>query len=387
MVCLVEHLFIDVLAVGLLLLMVWCDTLVVFIRLRDRSLSLISVATITIHFVIDIIRCLIDLPSMLLLLLVLLLLTCFALLLGQLGGSLSEVVLDPCQLTGHMRVLPDAFNEDDSLVSGLPLGVFGRVVVADVAQLVHLSHDRSLREDVHLTVFQDVHFLVFNQLIVIEMIVVDVGFSAQISDLALLDLNEDVFAIEVKRLVSPLCESLARLTISRVHLVQDDFVTVSVNLLLHGRELVLLKPVYQVSPAVQMTNHPLGHQRNSLSDFDDPVNDDFHPLEVAHLAAYHLVEESTQEGAKELAIELGSFLGCLDTVLKQDQEWSDLVEIVLLETLSECLIDALGELFIIVSVVNVCFGKGHSSSRFVSSCKQLDRKLNVGSPEHIVVLA
>ena len=86
--------------------------------------------------------------------------------------------------------------------------MLGRVVVANVTELVHLSHNRGLRKDVHLAVFQDVHFLVLNQLVVIKVIVVNVGFSAQILDLCLLDLDEDVFAIEIKRLVSPLCESM-----------------------------------------------------------------------------------------------------------------------------------------------------------------------------------
>ena len=67
--------------------------------------------------------------------------------------------------------------------------MLSRVVVANVTELVHLSHNRGLREDVHLAVFQDIHFLVLNQLVVIQMIVVDVGFSAQILDLSLLDLD------------------------------------------------------------------------------------------------------------------------------------------------------------------------------------------------------
>ena len=81
LVRLVQHLFVDVLAVGLLLV----SYTLVFVRLRDRSLSLISVVTITIHLVIDVISGLIDLPAMLLLVLVLL--AGFALLLGQLGGG------------------------------------------------------------------------------------------------------------------------------------------------------------------------------------------------------------------------------------------------------------------------------------------------------------
>lgn len=138
--------------------------------------------------------------------------------------------------------------------------MLGRVVVANVTELVHLSHNRGLRKDVHLAVFQDVHFLVLNQLVVIQVIVVNVGFSAQILDLPLLDLDEDVFAIEVKRLVSPLCESMVGLAIPCIHLVQDNLIAVSINLLLHiRRELVFLEPFYQESPAIQMTHHPLGH--------------------------------------------------------------------------------------------------------------------------------
>jgi len=148
------------------------------------------------------------------------------------------------------------------------------------------------------------------------MIVVNVYFSTQILDLSLLDLNEDIFTIEVKRLVSPLRKSMVRLAISRIHLVQDNLVTMSVNLLLHWRELVFLEPLDQESPGVQMTHHPLGHYRDSLGDFDDPVNDDFHPLEVAHLAADNLIEEGTQERAEEFTERLGSFLGCLDAVLE-----------------------------------------------------------------------
>lgn len=93
LVRLVQHLFVDVLAVGLLV-----SYTLVFVRLRNRSLSLISVVTITIHLIIDVVSGLIDLPAMLLLVL----LAGFALLLGQLGGSLAEILLDPGQLTGHM---------------------------------------------------------------------------------------------------------------------------------------------------------------------------------------------------------------------------------------------------------------------------------------------
>jgi len=91
LVCLVQHLLIDVLTVGLLM-----SNTLVFIRLWDGSLSLISVVTVTVHLIINVISCLIDLPAMLLLVL----LTSFALLLSQLGGSLAEIVLNPGQLTG-----------------------------------------------------------------------------------------------------------------------------------------------------------------------------------------------------------------------------------------------------------------------------------------------
>ncbi len=100
-----------------------------------------------------------------------------------------------------MRVFPSTLNEDVSFVCGLPLGVLGAIIVANVTKLIHFSHDSRTRESVHLTVIENLDFLVFDELVVVQVIVVNIYLIFQIGDLSLLDLNEREFAIPVEAVV------------------------------------------------------------------------------------------------------------------------------------------------------------------------------------------
>ena len=100
-----------------------------------------------------------------------------------------------------MRVFPSTLNEDVSFVCGLPLGVLGAIIVANVTKLVHLSHHRGTRENVHLTVVENLDFLVFNELVVVQVIVINIYLIFEIGDLSLLDLNEREFAVPVEDVV------------------------------------------------------------------------------------------------------------------------------------------------------------------------------------------
>ena len=177
-----------------------------------------------------------------------------------------------------MRSLPDALDEDTTLVSGLPGSVRVLVIDSQVDQLVHVCGNDGAIKYMHQSVLQHLNPLVSLQLEVVQVIVVDVNLMAEIGTLTLLDADEAVASEEAQGLVS----ARKRVPVDagsshRARLVQMHR---GLAVVLRPRRLVvLLVPVDHVAPQFGVSLHPFSHQRQPEGHFDDPVSDDLHPLE------------------------------------------------------------------------------------------------------------
>ena len=101
-----------------------------------------------------------------------------------------------------VRSFPDALDEDATLISSLPILSVLLAVIADVAEFIHVSGIDSWNENVHMPILEYLDSLIFLQLEIVQMIVVNVNLVAQIYALSLLDLDQRVSAHEVRTLVS-----------------------------------------------------------------------------------------------------------------------------------------------------------------------------------------
>lgn len=117
-------------------------------------------------------------------------------------GLSAENILKLVQFQTLVRSFPDALDEDATLISSLPILSVLLAVIADVAEFIHVSGNDGWNENVHMPILEYLDSLIFLQLEIVQMIVVNVNLVAQIYALSLLDLDQRVSAHEVRTLVS-----------------------------------------------------------------------------------------------------------------------------------------------------------------------------------------
>ena len=142
-----------------------------------------------------------------------------------------------------------------------------------------------------MPVFKHLHLLILLQLEVIQVIVVDVNLMTQIDSLSLLNLDQRVPSHEVCTSVPAWIRETEPTGLNVALRLVQAHLLVPVLILGHGRLRILLVPLNHEAPYVWVSMHPITHELETESDFDDPIGHDLHPLEVALVVRYCLEED------------------------------------------------------------------------------------------------
>ncbi len=119
----------------------------------------------------------------------------------------------------------------------------------------------------------------------------------------------------------------------------------------------MLEPIDQEKPAFVVFDHPVCHQGHSECDFNNPVDDDLHPLVEPGLIVNN-PEKVSQKFTYRLRVKiLGVGLASFNKVLEKDEEWSDFVIIVLFQATCDNVIDVANVIRFIVTIVHVSLGE------------------------------
>ena len=159
-----------------------------------------------------------------------------------------------------MGRLPDALNEDSSLVSSLPILLNLLIVEADIAKFIHIRGDYGRVENVHLSIVQNHDSLVFLEFEIIQMVVVNIKLMAEIRCVTLLDLDERVASHEVGALVPVRVRVSVVAGASMVTWLIEPHQGIAVLILGQWALGVLLVPLDHVVPLARVGLHPVAHE-------------------------------------------------------------------------------------------------------------------------------
>ena len=135
------------------------------------------------------------------------------------------------------------------------------------------------------------------------------------------------------------------------------------------------KPFKQVCPMFNVTSHPILYFRNSESDLNYKVDHDFHPLINVQLGRNKVLEKIFEPYIYQ--VPLCRWFPRLKHILEKNQEWFDILVIVLLQAKNDSLPHLLQMLRIVVAMMDVCFSNCCHRPRFRGCANKLLNEISL----------